>query len=235
MSLIRQVGNDWQPVLDAEFAKPYFSRLSGSVEAAVAGGAEVFPPVDQVYRALELSSLEAVKVVIIGQDPYHGPGQAHGLSFSVQPGIRIPGSLRNIYQELERSLGVAPADHGFLEAWARQGVLLLNSVLTVESGKANAHKGLGWESFTDAVVQAVNGKTRPVVFMLWGAAAQAKGRDIDRVETGGRHVVLETSHPSGLSAYRGFRGCDHFAEANRRLVGSGQTPIDWRLPPSEAL
>jgi len=234
MSLIQDVGNDWQTVLNGEFAKPYFTRLAEKLKQAESEGAEIYPPMDHVYRALELTSLGSVKVVILGQDPYHGPGQAHGLAFSVQPGVPIPGSLRNIYQELERSLGIAPASHGFLEHWAEQGVLMLNSVLTVEHGRANVHKGLGWETFTDALIAAVNRQVEPVVFLLWGAAAQAKGRDVNRVETGGRHFVLETSHPSGLSAYRGFRGCDHFARANALLVENGRTPIDWRLPSADA-
>lgn len=235
MSLIQEVGGGWQPTLNQEFAKPYMSRLSMALDEAERQGAVTFPPRADVYRALQLTPLDHVKVVILGQDPYHGVGQAHGLAFSVRPGVKVPGSLRNIYQELERSHGIPPPEHGFLESWARQGVLLLNSVLTVEQGRANAHKNLGWELFTDALVQAVNRKADPVVFMLWGAAAQAKGRSVDRIEAGGRHVVLETSHPSGLSAYRGFRGCDHFALADAVFRADGRKPIDWRLPPADAL
>jgi uracil-DNA glycosylase len=181
-------------------------------------------------RALELTPLDEVKVVILGQDPYHGPGQAHGLCFSVQPGVRTPPSLVNIYKELESDLGIKPARHGFLEHWARQGVLLLNSVLTVEMGRAASHQGKGWERFTDAVIAKVNARAEPVVFMLWGAYAQKKAAFVDSIDKGGRHLVLKAAHPSPLSAHNGFLGCRHFSKANAFLEQHGMKPIDWALP-----
>jgi uracil-DNA glycosylase len=171
-----------------------------------------------------------VRVVILGQDPYHGLGQAHGLCFSVRPGVKVPPSLANIYKELQSDLGIAPPRHGFLEHWARQGVLLLNSVLTVEMGRAAAHQGRGWERFTDAVVAAVNAQAEPGVFMLWGAYAQKKAAFVDSVDQGGRHLVLKAPHPSPLSAYAGFFGCRHFSKANAFLAAHGRDPIDWALP-----
>ncbi|KAK0360655.1 hypothetical protein LTR94_026469, partial [Friedmanniomyces endolithicus] len=206
MSLIQNVGNGWQPILEAEYAKPYFERLSHSIAAAETRGLEIYPARDKIYRALELTPLEDVKVVILGQDPYHAPGQAQGLAFSVGVGAPIPSSLRNIQAEIHRSLKVEQPSHGCLDSWARQGVLLLNSVLTVERGRANAHKGLGWERLTDALIAAVADGPEPVVFMLWGSVAQAKAVDVARNGIGARHCLLQTSHPSGLSAHKGFRG-----------------------------
>ncbi len=165
-------------------------------------------------------------MVILGQDPYHQPGQAHGLCFSVKPGVRIPPSLQNIYKELQADLGIQPPGHGFLDSWAAQGVLLLNAVLTVEQGQANAHQGQGWETFTDKVVEVVNQQCDRVVFMLWGSYAQKKGAGIDRQ----RHLVLKAPHPSPLSAHRGFLGCRHFSQANQWLIEQGRAPINWQLP-----
>ena len=186
----------------------------------------VLPPRHQTFRAFELCPLDKVKVVILGQDPYHGEGQAHGLCFSVQPGVRPPPSLVNIYKELESDLGIPRPRHGFLESWAKQGVLLLNSVLTVEMGQAAAHQGKGWEPFTDEIIRIVNAKTEPVVFLLWGAYAQKKAAFVDA----DRHLVLKAAHPSPLSAHNGFLGCRHFSKANAFLEANGQTPIDWTLP-----
>jgi uracil-DNA glycosylase len=189
-------------------------------------GATIYPKDGQYFRALDLTPLRQVRVVILGQDPYHGPGQAHGLCFSVLPDVRIPPSLVNIYKELQADLGIPRATHGFLESWARQGVLMLNSVLTVEQGQAGAHQGRGWEGFTDAVIRAVNGLDRPVVFMLWGAYAQKKAAFVD----GDRHLVLTAAHPSPLSAHNGFHGCRHFSQANAFLEARGGQPIEWSLP-----
>jgi uracil-DNA glycosylase len=191
-----------------------------------ARGATLYPPPARIFAALDATPFDAVKVVILGQDPYHGPGQAHGLSFSVPPGIAVPPSLANIFNELRRDLGVEPPDHGCLLPWARQGVLLLNAVLTVEAGRAGSHQGRGWEGFTDEVIAQLNCDREGLVFMLWGSYAQAKGRIINRA----RHAVLKAPHPSPLSAYRGFIGCGHFSAANRYLQGRGAAPIDWRLP-----
>jgi uracil-DNA glycosylase len=190
-------------------------------------GKRIFPKGSEYFRALDLTPLDRVEVVILGQDPYHGPRQAHGLCFSVRPGTRIPPSLVNIYKELQSDLGIPPARHGFLESWARQGVLLLNSVLTVEEGKAAAHQGHGWERFTDAVIRTVNERCDGVVFMLWGAYAQKKAAFVD----GTRHLVLKAPHPSPLSAHNGFFGCRHFSKANDFLRSRGKQPIDWALPP----
>lgn len=191
-----------------------------------AKGATIFPKDDQYFRALDLTPLDQVRVVILGQDPYHGIGQAHGLCFSVQPEVRAPPSLVNIYKELEADLGIPRARHGFLESWARQGVLLLNSVLTVEQGQPASHQGKGWEPFTDAIIRLVNARAEPVVFMLWGAYAQKKGAFVDT----DRHLVLKAAHPSPLSAYNGFHGCKHFSKANEFIVNQGRAPIHWALP-----
>jgi uracil-DNA glycosylase len=192
----------------------------------VAAGKSIFPSADRIFAALDATPPDRVRVVVLGQDPYHGPGQAHGLSFSVPRGVPIPPSLRNIYRALDQDLGIAPAAHGDLSAWAEQGVLLLNAVLTVEAGKAGSHQGRGWEQFTDAIVAALNQRATPLVFMLWGKPAQQKGAIIDR----DRHCVLEAPHPSPLSAYRGFFDCGHFSAANQFLVAHGLSPIDWRIP-----
>ena len=220
----------WKAALAQEFEQPYMQALKRFILDEKARGKRIFPKGADWFRALDLTPLDKVKVVILGQDPYHGAGQAHGLCFSVQPGVRVPPSLVNIYKELQSDLGIAPPRHGFLEHWARQGVLLLNSVLTVEMGMAASHQGKGWERFTDAVIRAVNAKAEPVVFLLWGSYAQKKAAFVDSVERGGRHLVLKAPHPSPLSAHNGFLGCRHFSKANAFLEANGMTPIDWSLP-----
>ncbi|MEN9393567.1 MAG: uracil-DNA glycosylase [Pseudomonadota bacterium] len=202
------------------------ARLEAFLLGEKAAGKQIFPNSEEWFRALELTPLEKVRVVILGQDPYHGPGQAHGLCFSVQPGVRPPPSLVNIYKELQTDLGISRPHHGFLEHWATQGVLLLNSVLTVEMTKAASHRGKGWEKFTDAVIRLVNAKTDPVVFMLWGNYAQKKADFVDSA----RHLVLKAAHPSPLSAHNGFLGCRHFSQCNAFLESKGLPPIDWALP-----
>jgi uracil-DNA glycosylase len=221
----------WHAPLADEFASPYMQALDAFLAAEQAAGTAVFPDRADWFRALELTALDAVRVVILGQDPYHGAGQAHGLCFSVQPEIRIPPSLRNIYKELHADLGVPPARHGFLEAWARQGVLLLNAVLTVRSGAAASHQKHGWERFTDAVIRRVADSPDPTVFMLWGAHAQKKAAFVRDVAQGGRHLVLTSAHPSPLSAYNGFFGNRPFSQANAFLSAHGRPPVDWALPP----
>lgn len=216
----------WLEPLRGEFADPYMASLKQFLLAQKAAGKRIFPAGSEWFRALDLTPLDQVRVVILGQDPYHGDGQAHGLCFSVKPGTRIPPSLVNIYKELQTDLGIAPARHGFLEHWARQGVLLLNAVLTVEMGQAASHQGRGWERFTDAVVRIVNARAEPVVFLLWGNHAQKKAACVD----GGRHLVLKAPHPSPLSAHNGFFGCRHFSQANDFLQSAGREPIDWCLP-----
>ena len=205
--------------------------LSTFLRARRQQGARIFPPAANIFAALDATPFDRTKVVILGQDPYHGAGQAHGLCFSVQPGVPVPPSLDNIFKELQRDLGIARPDHGCLMPWARQGVLLLNAVLTVEEGRAGAHAGKGWEGFTDHVVDALNRERQGLVFLLWGSYAQAKGKVIDA----SRHRVLRAPHPSPLSAHRGFIGCGHFSAANAYLARRGQTPIDWSLPPRAAL
>jgi uracil-DNA glycosylase len=222
----------WREPLADEFQSPYMQALRDFLVAEKAKGRHLFPKGGEWFRALDLTPLDHVRVVILGQDPYHGPGQAHGLCFSVQPGIRPPPSLGNIFKELESDLGLARPSHGFLEHWARQGVLLLNSVLTVEMGRAASHQGKGWERFTDAVIRLVNAREEPVVFMLWGSYAQKKATFVDSIEKGGRHLVLRAAHPSPLSAHNGFLGCRHFSKANAFLEARGLAPIDWALPPS---
>jgi uracil-DNA glycosylase len=220
----------WREPLGPEFASPYMAALRAFLVAEKAAGKRIFPKGGEWFRALDLTPLEDVRVVILGQDPYHGEGQAHGLCFSVQPGVRPPPSLVNIYKELDSDLGIARPGHGFLEHWAKQGVLLLNSVLTVEMGLAASHKGRGWETFTDAVIRLVAAKEEPVVFLLWGSYAQKKAAFVDSVERGGRHLVLKAAHPSPLSAHNGFLGCRHFSKTNAFLESRGMTPIDWALP-----
>jgi uracil-DNA glycosylase len=220
------VPQDWQTPLRAALATPETLALQGFLDAELAAGKTIFPPQGAWFRALELTPLDKVRVVILGQDPYHGPGQAHGLCFSVPPGVRPPPSLVNIYKELGRDLGLPRPPHGFLEHWARQGVLLLNSVLTVEMAKAASHSKKGWEPFTDAIIARVNDKAEPVVFMLWGAYAHKKAANVD----GRRHLLLKAAHPSPLSAHAGFLGCKHFSQCNAFLVSNGLPPIDWTLP-----
>jgi uracil-DNA glycosylase len=216
----------WQAALEPEFANPYMQALREFLVSEKAQGKEIFPKGSEYFRALDLAHLSEIRVVILGQDPYHGDGQAHGLCFSVRPGVRIPPSLINIYKELERDLGIAPARHGFLENWANQGVLLLNSVLTVERGLAASHQGQGWERFTDAVISAVNAQQTPVAFMLWGAYAQRKAAFVDA----SKHLILKAPHPSPLSAHQGFIGCGHFSKANAFLSSKGLGEIEWKLP-----
>jgi uracil-DNA glycosylase len=220
----------WRDALATEFAAPYMADLKRFLLERKAAGRRIFPPGSAWFRALDLAPPDQVRVVILGQDPYHGPGQAHGLCFSVRPGVPVPPSLVNIYKELERDQGIAPPRHGCLEHWARQGVLLLNAVLTVEMGEAGSHQGRGWERFTDAVIARVNALDHPVVFLLWGSHAQKKAAGVDSIERGGRHMVLKAPHPSPLSAHRGFLGCGHFSQANAFLKSKGLEPIDWRLP-----
>jgi len=217
---------DWRTPLRAALVTPETLALQGFLDAELAAGKTIFPPQGAWFRALELTPLDKVRVVILGQDPYHGPGQAHGLCFSVPPGVRPPPSLANIYKELGSDLGLPRPPHGFLEHWARQGVLLLNSVLTVEMAKAASHSKKGWEPITDAIIAQVNDKAEPVVFMLWGAYAHKKAANVD----GHRHLVLKAAHPSPLSAHAGFLGCKHFSQCNAFLVSNGLPPIDWTLP-----
>ena len=216
----------WRQALTPEFSSDYMQSLKEFLLAEKQAGKHIFPKGAEYFRALDLTPLDAVTVVILGQDPYHGAGQAHGLCFSVQPGVRIPPSLVNIYKEMQSDLGIPPARHGFLESWAKQGVLLLNSVLTVEEGRAAAHQGRGWERFTDAVIRTVNERCDHVVFLLWGSYAQKKAAFVDT----SRHLVLKSVHPSPLSAHGGFFGCRHFSRANEWLAEQGRTPVDWRLP-----
>ncbi|NHT77869.1 uracil-DNA glycosylase [Rhizobiaceae bacterium CRRU44] len=217
----------WKQALSKEFDSAYMGTLKGFLQAEKQAGKQIFPKGSEYFRALDLTPLEKVSVVILGQDPYHGEGQAHGLSFSVRPGVRIPPSLVNIYKELQNDLGIPLARHGFLEHWAEQGVLLLNSVLTVERALAASHQKRGWETFTDAIIRAVNDQPRPVVFILWGSYAQKKAAFVDQ----SRHLVLRSAHPSPLSAHNGFFGTAPFSKANAFLEANGRPPIDWALPP----
>lgn len=216
----------WLAPLAVEFEQPYMQQLRAFLQAQKQAGKRIFPPGPDMFNAFRQTPLDTVKVVILGQDPYHGEGQAHGLCFSVRPGVEVPPSLQNIFRELQAELGLPVPAHGCLTAWARQGVLLLNSVLSVESARAASHQGRGWETFTDRVIQVINQRREGVVFMLWGGYAQRKGAMID----GTRHCILRAPHPSPLSAHRGFLGCGHFIAANRYLESRGATPIDWRLP-----
>ncbi|MCK0106042.1 uracil-DNA glycosylase [Marinobacter sp. S0848L] len=218
-------GHGWDQWLADEFRQPYMHRLAEFLAAEERAGKTLFPPRPQLFTALNSTPLDQVKVVILGQDPYHGPGQAHGLSFSVSHGVPTPPSLKNIFKEIQQDLGIAPLGHGCLQSWADQGVLLLNAVLTVEQGKAGAHQGKGWEIFTDRVIELVNQQREGVVFLLWGGYARQKGQIIDR----NRHLVLEGPHPSPLSAYRGFFGCRHFSRVNQWLLEHHQSPIQWAL------
>lgn len=216
----------WKARLAPLFESPGMRDLRQFLRAERAAGKTIYPPGSRWFAALDATPFEAVKVVILGQDPYHGPGQAHGLSFSVPPGVAVPPSLNNILTEIGRDLGQPRPRHGCLASWAEQGVLLLNAVLTVEHGRAGSHQGRGWEAFTDAIVGQLNEHREHLVFLLWGSYAQAKGRLIDR----SRHAVLTAPHPSPLSAHRGFIGCGHFSQTNRTLEAHGLPPIDWRLP-----
>ncbi|MDG9671570.1 uracil-DNA glycosylase [Hahella sp. CR1] len=221
----------WKDALKDEFSKPYMVQLEQFLGAQDGLGKVIYPSLDNCFNALNSTPFENVSVVILGQDPYHGPGQAHGLSFSVLPGIAPPPSLVNIFKEINNELGLGVPEHGCLAYWAQQGVLLLNSVLTVEQSKAASHQGKGWEQFTDRVIQLINSERENVVFLLWGSYAQRKGAFIDRQ----RHCVLESVHPSPLSAHRGFMGCGHFASTNDYLRAHQKKAIDWRLPPKDRL
>ncbi|MGH9211064.1 MAG: uracil-DNA glycosylase [Acidimicrobiales bacterium] len=216
---------DWNPILRVEFAKPYWAELQQFV-VAERQLSTVYPPHDEVFAALHLTPYADVKAVILGQDPYHGPNQAHGLCFSVRQGIPAPPSLQNIFKEMESDVGCPPPNHGCLEHWAKQGVLLLNASLTVRGGKAASHQGKGWEVFTDQVLRAVNLKDERVVFILWGASARRKKALIDAT----RHVIIESAHPSPLSAHNGFFGSRPFSRANEALATAGREPIDWQVP-----
>jgi len=220
-----QLEDSWKQHLLPEFERDYMLRLRGFLQEEKRRGKTVYPPGPQIFNALNSTPLPQVKVVILGQDPYHGPGQAHGLCFSVQKGTVLPPSLRNIYKEIAADLGIPPAPHGCLQSWAEQGVLLLNAVLTVEAGRAASHQGKGWEQFTDHIIEVLNREREHLVFLLWGSYAQRKGAIIDR----SRHLVLESVHPSPLSASRGFFGNHHFSNANRYLGEWGVEPIDWRV------
>ncbi|MFT7414659.1 MAG: uracil-DNA glycosylase [Methylophagaceae bacterium] len=221
-----QKAPSWHKALNAEFKAPYMQELLRLLALKEQQGKVIYPQTSAWFHALEATPLDEVKVVILGQDPYHQSGQAHGLCFSVQAGVKVPPSLVNIYKELHTDLAISPANHGYLESWAKQGVLLLNAVLTVEESNANAHQGKGWEQFTDKIINIVNEQCEHVVFMLWGSYAQKKGAMIDET----RHLVLKAPHPSPLSAYRGFFGCRHFSQANDYLVMNGKQSIDWQLP-----
>ena len=221
----------WKARIGNWFAREDMQQLSAFLRQRKAAGATVYPPGKDIFAAFDATPFDAVKVVILGQDPYHGPGQAHGLCFSVLPGVAVPPSLLNIYKELQASTGFVRPDHGCLLPWAAQGVLLLNAVLTVEDGKPGSHQGRGWEGFTDHVVEVLNREREGLVFLLWGSHAQKKGAVIDSR----RHRVVKAPHPSPLSAHRGFLGCGHFSSTNQYLANTGQSPIGWSLPPASAL
>ena len=218
------ITNDWLEPLSSEFRKGYYSQLYNFVKDEYSKTV-VYPPAEDIFNAFHFTPLKDVRVLLLGQDPYHNEHQAHGLSFSVQPGQDIPPSLVNIYKELHDDLGCYIPNNGYLKKWADQGVLLLNTVLTVRAHQANSHQGHGWEQFTDAVIQAVNAQDRPIVYMLWGAPARRKKAML----TNPKHLILEAPHPSPLSAYRGFFGCKHFSKANEFLKTSGVEPIDWQI------
>jgi len=218
------IENDWLPALGAEFKKPYYKNLYEFVKNEY-NTTQVFPPADDIFNAFHFTPLSEVKAVIIGQDPYHEPGQAHGLCFSVKPGVDIPPSLVNIYKELSDDLGCYIPNNGYLEKWAKQGVLMLNTVLTVQAHRANSHRGRGWEEFTDAAIRALNAQDRPIVFVLWGKPAQSKKSMLNNP----KHLILEAPHPSPLSSYRGFFGSKPFSKTNEFLKKNGLPPIDWQI------
>ena len=219
-----KIGNGWDQVLAEEFEKEYFKKLEAFLDEEYAAQT-IYPPREDIFNALKASDYAATKVVILGQDPYHEPGQAHGMCFSVQKGVKIPPSLVNIYKELEADLGVKPVRHGYLQEWADQGVLLLNTSLTVRRAQANSPRGKGWEQFTDAVIAALNARPEPIVFLLWGANARSK----EALITAPQHFILSGAHPSPLSAWNGFFGGGYFSKANRFLELTGQTPVQWQL------
>ena len=218
------IQNDWLKPLSPEFKKPYYAELYKKIREEYSTR-QIFPPADEIFTAFELTPLSEVKVVIIGQDPYHGDGQAHGLCFSVKPDIETPPSLVNIYKELNADLGCRIPNNGYLTKWAKQGVLMLNTVLTVRAHQANSHRGIGWEQFTDAAIRILNEQNRPIVYLLWGKPAQMKKTMLNNP----KHLILEAPHPSPLSAYRGFFGCQHFSKTNEFLKENGLEPIDWQI------
>ena len=220
------IKKSWKKHLEKELSSDYISRIENFLSEEISMGKEIYPEKRDIFSALNYTDFENVKVVIMGQDPYHGPGQAHGLSFSVPKGIKVPPSLKNIYKELHDDVGAPIADHGFLESWAKQGVLLLNSVLTVEAGKAGSHQKIGWQKFTDFIISKVNDELDGVVFILWGSYAQKKAKDICKE----KHLILESAHPSPLSSYRGFFGSKPFSKANAFLVSKNKKAVDWSLP-----
>ena len=216
--------NDWLEAVGGEFKKPYYTDLYKFVKEEYSNEI-VYPPSDDIFNAMHLTPLSEVKVLILGQDPYHNQGQAHGLCFSVQPDVAIPPSLKNIYKELQSDLGCAIPNNGYLVKWAKQGILMLNTVLTVRAHKPLSHQGKGWEQFTDAIIEAVNAQDRPIVYMLWGKPAQRKASMLNNP----KHLVLKAAHPSPLSASHGFFGCKHFSQANAFLESHGISPIDWQI------
>lgn len=218
------ISNDWLVALKDEFRKPYYRELFNTVTKEYQER-QIFPPADDIFNAFHLTPLKNVKVVILGQDPYHNVGQAHGLCFSVKKGVAVPPSLVNIYKELQDDLGCAIPDHGYLTKWAEQGVLMLNTVLTVRAHEANSHRGIGWEEFTDAAIEALNKEDRPIVFILWGSPAQRKARMLNNPN----HLILKAPHPSPLSAYRGFFGSKPFSQTNAFLSSHELEPIDWQI------
>ena len=218
------IQNDWLEPLAPEFKKPYYAKLYKTIREEYSTR-QIFPPADEIFTAFEMTPLSDVKVVIIGQDPYHGDGQAHGLCFSVKPDVETPPSLVNMYKELNSDLGCYIPNNGYLTKWAKQGVLMLNTVLTVRAHQANSHRGIGWEEFTDAAIRILNEQGRPIVYLLWGKPAQMKKNMLNNP----KHLILEAPHPSPLSAYRGFFGCQHFSKTNAFLTENGLKPIDWQI------
>lgn len=221
-----EIASHWQGHLGKELEQDYMKDLRSFLQNEVSLGKQIYPNISQMFSAFNATSFDDVKVVILGQDPYHGPDQAHGLCFSVPPGVKIPPSLRNIYKELEHDLKIAPVDHGYLQSWAEQGVLMLNATLSVEAHKAGSHQKKGWEKFTDQAIEILNKNKENLVFILWGSYAHKKGQHIDQ----DKHLVLKAVHPSPLSAHRGFIGCGHFSSANIYLKKHGLKPINWQLP-----
>lgn len=219
-----QIGNEWDDILKDEFSADYFQKIQQTLEEEYAAY-EIFPPRADIFNALKYTPYSNIKAVLLGQDPYHGPGQAHGLCFSVQPGVTPPPSLRNIFKELETDMGIQKPKHGCLTTWAEQGVLMLNTTLTVRRGQANSHSKIGWTRFTDTIIQKLNDHPTPIVFLLWGTPARAKKKLI----TNTNHLILECAHPSPLSAHNGFFGCRHFSQCNEFLMAHGIAPIDWTI------
>jgi uracil-DNA glycosylase len=220
-----QIEQSWKAQLADEFEKPYFAGIVNFLKQEKAAGKVIYPPGNLIFNAFKLTPFDHVKAVLLGQDPYHGPGQAHGLCFSVQKGVPPPPSLQNIYKELQDDLGITPPHHGCLEQWARQGLLMLNASLTVEAGKPMSHSKIGWEQFTDAVIKKISDEQQGIVFLLWGRFAQQKAVLIDST----KHFILKAAHPSPFSANNGFSGCRHFSKTNELLRKEGKTPIDWKI------